>query len=279
MGLDVSLYRIDDVEKHKANRALEAKYSKESEKIWDKVSGGMKYEFMTDEIKEKARKQTKALAKTMGLDEWGSVDDDARESVEEDSTKYPDHINKIGYFRSSYNSSGMNHIFSDTIGMDLYDIFEQGDDYEFCPEWEESLKIAKSMLKKFNKYTKELGNYSITCVTPNMFSPDSGPSTNKEALDAFMKVKNSHKQSDDFNWFTNSVGEFFLGKSPTLVAAITGKDTLLSTSRPATYLIYELADGEDSFKHYREALEIVIETIEYVLATNEPEKYYLSWSS
>ena len=38
-----------------------------------------------------------------------------------DSVKYPLHLFKIGYFRSSYNTNGYNSVVSDLIGKSLYE--------------------------------------------------------------------------------------------------------------------------------------------------------------
>lgn len=281
MGLDISLYRIADTAKLKQQRKLEAKYEKESEKLWEEMVGkDVKYEAAPEDKKAEVREASKALAAKMGLDEWGSTPEteDIREAIDEPSEKYPENMNRIGYLRSSYNSGGMNHIFNDILGKDLYDIFQPNDEYEFCPDWENALEVATEMLKDFTASPIVKGNYQVTTIRPNMFAPDRGPTNQSEALKSFLEVKDGHKGGDsDFSWFSNGLGEFFLGKSPTLLAAITGSDNVLGKSN-ATYLIYQLADDKNGYEYYRESLEIVIENIEYVLAQDNPEQYYLTWS-
>jgi hypothetical protein len=45
---------------------------------------------------------------------------------------------------------------------------------------------------------------------------------------------------------------------------------------PCTYLVWE---DEEKFEWYTQALEIVIETCDWVLAQKDKSKYWISWSS
>lgn len=59
------------------------------------------------------------------------------EKIEIDSEKYPDHLFKIGYMRSSYNSGGFNSVVSELVGHDLYWLFgvDGTDNYIVHPDW------------------------------------------------------------------------------------------------------------------------------------------------
>jgi hypothetical protein len=91
------------------------------------------------------------------------------------------------------------------------------------------------------------------------------------ALDVFnTKLKEKH---GNFTWFSNKDGHFYLDKKGLSVHALMpGIDMF---QRPCTFAIYKLKDGN---KYYVQGLEIVKETIEYVLAQKDPQSYYLRWS-
>ncbi len=50
---------------------------------------------------------------------------------------------------------------------------------------------------------------------------------------------------------------------------------MLGADMPCTYLVYEAGDMD----WYKQALEIVVEMIEWVLGQPDPSKFYLHWSS
>src|SRR6476619_807072 len=113
MGLDVYLYRYERPAEE--IEAEEAEYEAESERIWTEVGGSRKYEELTEAERDEASRRTKAVAAARGLGDWGSHP--ARVKIEQPSAKYPDHYFKVGYFRSSYNASGIDHILSDRINV------------------------------------------------------------------------------------------------------------------------------------------------------------------
>ena len=100
----------------------------------------------------------------MGLNsEFG--EHSSREKIEQDSKKHPEHMFKIGYFRSSYNGGGINSVL-DSLGFGgLYWIFDNKDQYEFAPDWEKSLKRVREVLDKFREFTdSDIGKYRVaTC--------------------------------------------------------------------------------------------------------------------
>jgi hypothetical protein len=64
----------------------------------------------------------------------------------------------------------------------------------------------------------------------------------------------------------------FIPEGVKLVAAIAG---IGFGNRPTTYLVY---DNEGGFDWYVQALEVVIETCEWVLGQGDPGNYRLVWS-
>jgi hypothetical protein len=283
MGLDVYLHRIPNYEDLSKR---EAEYEKRSEETWNEICGkDVKYEDIPEELKNKASAATKRIAKQLGLDKYGSALNSERESISIDSAKYPEHYWKVGYFRSSYNESGINRVLENALGTDLYDIVQPPDkEYEFKPDWLAVKKRATSVLKEFKAYIKHIDGYRVTKVEPNMFMGfDKLPKSEHEAMEEFTKVRDAHKtrhaKGSDFDWFSNGVGEYFLGDHMKLAAAIPGVDDHHYSGKlvPVTYLIYRLKD-KDGYKHYVQSLEILIETCNFALAQPDVDKLYLAWS-
>lgn len=263
MGLDIYLSYYKNYEQSKAN---EKAYEEISENLWDEVR-----EQEGEELCEKTKKRVWAIleqeAEKLGLGKWGE-DITHRDKIELDSKLYPDHYFKIGYFRSSYNGSGINSVLRDLDIPDLYDIFPHEDEYEFSPDWKYALDVVQDSIKLLKKDK----GYRVETISANMFAPDDVMQNPQEALKTFNKtLKEMDKK--DFNSFSNRDGHFYLDKKGLQVhALLPGKDFM---QRPCTFAIYKLQNGN---KYYLQALEIVKETIEYVLTQENPQAYYLSWS-
>ena len=214
MGLDVGLKKFENFEKTKK---LKDEYEEKSNDIWDREMekyGRKKVDELTDKERNIISEKTEKLAEGMGLDKEGDYKDP--EGVELDSIKYPKHYWKIGYFRSSYNSSGFNTVIQGIIGVDLYDIFNKNcDDYYFKPDWIDSRQRTKDAVKKLKTYMKKYGTFRSIEVDCKSFTKGEIPSSNKEALDIFSKQQEAHmnskvKKTHVFNSYSNQYGEFHL---------------------------------------------------------------------
>jgi len=76
---------------------------------------------------------------------------DDYETIEINSTLYPEHLFKIGYFRSSYNSGGINRVANRYSLLDLYDIFDPHS-YTFIPDWADAMKKCEAAIKQWDAY-------------------------------------------------------------------------------------------------------------------------------
>lgn len=291
MGLDVYLYRYEDFDSfEKRRKEVEAM----EQKFYDEVA---KQKGITvDELNEDGRDNAYALFKYWAkgqpdLDEHGDVIVGAKcEKIEMDSPQCPDNICNIGYFRSSYNSGGLNHVLRETIGndKDLYTIFASGfhsnDEYYVRPDWNDALENAKMALKEFQEYVNVAGKYHVYMADFSPFSaPDDMPGSEKEAMERFLNELNSGRAS---SWgdsaYSGKDGTFSLKKPMEVFGIIRGtKESWASKLRGGeqkevcTYLICK---NEHKYASYLDSLKVVIETIEYVLAQPDPEKYVLHWS-
>lgn len=117
---------------------------------------------------------------------------------------------------------------------------------------------------------KEKGAYRVHHVEENIFR-ESGIKSEKEALDVFMKnLEREH--SEGMESYSNAEGEFYLDKPLEVVAMIPGK-TKIFKERDCVYVITK---SENEW--YVQALEIVRDTIKYVLSQENKNQYYLRWS-
>jgi len=271
MGLDVSLYKFTDYE---ATRKLEREASEEADRVWTDD-----YNSMTDEEKEASRQKSKDIYKSHGLDKHGE-DSKRKERIELDSKKYPKYYMKIGYFRSSYNSGGMNNVTDDAIGMTLYDVFPHEDgDYYIPVNWDEALSAIKDMIRQMKKIQREFP-YRAECHKHNEFrnKDDHKVTDERKALDVFKDHLKKHKENKkSFDAYSCGDGEFSIKEPRKIHAIIQGTHRNIfsnNETNPCTYLVYKMDYG-----FYIHSLEIVKETIEYVLSQESPEQYYLGWSS
>lgn len=264
MGLDVYLYKCAD--KKTADR-LENEYEERSEAIWAHYG---KYEDLTDAQKEEARTATDALKEELGLVEWGTHP--TKEKVEIDSALYPEHYFKIGYFRSSYNSGGINSVFRRRGLPHLDDVFLPNNRYEFAPNWKACLDRAEALLEECRAYNAQaLGQYDCMEVSANMFGGTEGlPKSESDALGIF---KGELEREHGCRAYNGGGGTFYLDGLK-CVGFVPG---LNLWKAPCVYVIYEKADAEEQ-DWYEQAMEIVVETIQYVLAQPDKENYYLVWS-
>lgn len=218
----------------------------------------------------------------MGLDIYlyRSKDD----GIQKNSKKYPNHYFKIGYFRSAYNSWGLNRILGKTIGKDLYYIFEPPTEkYDFKPNWEDSRMKCLNVIEEFRTFVERLGNVDVMTISERLYSDDGMPKSDKGAIDLFLNIRNTN--SINSKSFINRDGHFYLDGIK-CYAFIPGEDVF---GHKCTYIIYEpeLTEEEKNdinpslYKDYIKCLEIVLETIEYVLEKpiKEIKKYSLHWSA
>lgn len=262
MGLDIYLYRYDN---YTETERKEKEYNDYSEKAWAEAG---EYDELTQEQKDAVSDKVSAFAESLGLDKYGD-DKTGKECVEIVSIKYPDHYFKIGYFRSSYNGGGINHILVN-MGLPRLDkIFEiDSDDYVIQPDW---VKV-KSNLQKLLEDFKAKPAYRVHNISNNIFRSESGPTNEKEALDVFLAEIEKNKTSTFDEGYSNINGEFNIKTPMKVLGLIPGKEELFGTHD----CVYLVTQGENEW--YEQAIEIMIDTCDYVLAQDNINQYYLHWS-
>lgn len=212
MGLDIHLYRYDNFSD---TREREEKCSKFSEKLWEDAG---EYDSLSEEQKEEIRKKEEEFAASLGLDKWGS-DHTAAEKIERDHPDYPDHYFKIGYFRSSYNESGIERILRNLGLPTLANIFSvSGEEYYVKPDWER----AKQKTQEVIDLLKKEGGYRVHAVSQNMFSQPEVKSE-ADALEVFKKQLQLDSERESKYNYSNRDGEFFFNEPLKVIAMIPGE--------------------------------------------------------
>lgn len=269
MGLDVYLYKYGSYEETKNK---EDNFVIASDLIWAKV--GKPYNELTEEERGAISKEINALAKHMGLDEYGQ-DIKNKIKVEKNSTKYPEHMFKIGYLRSSYNDGGINSVLNGITGRTLNDIF-LGTSYCFKPDWIRALRVTREMINDFKAHIKNTGSVQAVVIDAASVIPKEEIITSKEkAIELYRREKLAHPTPTNFGSYSNINGHFYLDTPVKVRAMIPGKrNGFLGYNTPTIYVIMEA-----EMTWYLEALEIVAEMCTWVLKKKDRNKYYLHWSS
>lgn len=276
MGLDISLIHCNnvalvDAEEELLNHTLDALYE-----AMPPYAGRTAEEKLALSV---ALQKAEAVHKAR-LDEAGVFE----VSVYQDSKIAPEHLYKIGYFRSSYNEGGINSHMFDRGLPDLHSIFETDceDGYRVAVNWEASLIAIDDAIRLYEQYlTTPMADYTASKMYNFGSNSADQPMVygRKDALDKFSvflkeqeeKAAKGHVQR--VGNYSNKDGEWF----PTGLVIY----AILWSQNGVTYIYKQSSEEREEGKEdwYLTAWRIVRETAEYVLAQPDPENYYLGWSS
>ena len=159
---------------------------------------------------------------------------------------------------------------------DLHWIFNNPKKYSFSPDWNNALERVKCVIKKWKEFIdSDESKYYVYKSDNFPHKKNEKPTDRASAFKRFISVVKKHKMPNDFQEFSCLEGDFWLGRPILVHGAIPGVNCI---NVPTTYLICEI--NKDDWKSYLVALEIVQETIEYVLKekSKERRKYKLHWS-
>lgn len=286
MGLDIYLYRCKDLA---ALKEFEDRQTAAHDAIYEQISaepGSMLG--LSKQFHPKAR--DKYLVE---IEKWNKANKAPVKEIEVetlDSKQYPDHMFKLNYFHSSYNEGGLNAILRTAVGKDLYYVFDHksAGPYRFTPNWEQARLRAQELKAAYQAHLDSVGAVRVVAVSA---AREGNPTNAAEAMEIFKKRQLEHDKefaegaeiphwkSKDADWFSNNQGDFFLGKGATVLAAIPGNGYI----GRCTYLVIR-EDGigdvtANGTNWYIAALDIVIESCEYILSQKKPQQYCLHWSS
>lgn len=98
------------------------------------------------------------------FEDWDKYDDIPKTP----SKKYPEHLFRIGYIRSSYNEAGINHYLADRGLPTLYDIFDKDNQksYFVKVDWNAALAKAKGLLDAYRaQMARPAGKFEVISVS------------------------------------------------------------------------------------------------------------------
>ena len=272
MGLDVYLKRCENLEQ---NLALQDEAEQLSTEMWDAT--GKKYDELTDAEKEGIRLEIKALYSRMGLDEYGSSK--GIETIEQDSALYPEHMFKVGYLRSSYNSGGINSVLERAGIPSLYDIFKPSkDDYYVTPDWEACLDRVEAAIEGYKAHFADpMGAFDVMSIRTPIFEGVESPNEALALFKAQMVKYQTQKETNPDAWsaYSNREGEFFLEGRKVfgfIPNSGWGKGFHVIVDKERA----ETVEGD----WYYQALLVTKETIGYVLSrpVADQKNFFLAWS-
>lgn len=280
MGLDVYLHRLADGSTFDEFYAKKEAYNKEYEAFYERED----YDKLTDAEKKELMPK--------------DPEDGISEEIEQNSTHDPEHLFKIGYFRSSYNQGGVNSVLRRMGVGDLYHIFfedEGRDAYIFRPNWGEALVRVSEVIARYDELKAAARGHIVRAIPIQSFHTFEDVRSEADAMEIFLKelAKNDEqiarweeegKPENHFLGNPNDAayssyhGEFYFGRSAwTVKALIGGMVEYIGQPQPGIYAVLEQEPLEKDW--YRDALMIVRETILYVLDSGEPESFYFHWSA
>lgn len=263
MGLDIYLYkRVLPREKIDADQAELDKFS---DKTWH--FNGRKYEDLTQGEKDYASASVDAIAKCMGYESsYSTHPGDIR--VQAPPSKWPEHICKLDYLRSSYNRSGLNSCLERLGVPTLYEIFAAKDDASSVDvDWNASKQRAEDALVQYRAVADGL---DIEEVRHGLFEPSK---FNEGELLELARKELLEKPDDGFGAWENKHGTF-IPEGMKLVAFMEGKPGFLGSG---IYLVTK-RDLTPETDWTAQALEIVIEMCDWVLSQPNSQSHYFHWS-
>jgi hypothetical protein len=289
MGLDVYLYHSNNwdefVRLNEEYSQAESAIYEEARRVFDVPPNTSIWNDSRPEITDYIDTELEALKDKYNIAD-GEYHVPGIVNIELDSRISPEHMYKIGYFRSSYNGGGFNHVVETAIGFTLYDVFdsrvESNDDGGYnIIDWEDAKGKAMQLVERLNEFVESpASGYTVSCFeTRNPFAQYDERDghihyvkSEELALQHFLESKELHKNAGNFGSLS---GDFFLGTPLQVHAIIKGQHL---SDHECMYVISGGEGTKEYYKWYLEAAKIVEETIDYVLSQPDPENYRVVWS-
>jgi len=282
MGIDINIYHYNDSSDIGKGDKQENIYDKSCNDIWKEMGKGRDYKQIPEEQIVRIQKECENIAKELDLDDQGMYRYDRKILYSKDQ-KYPDHGFSIGYFYSSYNSSGINCVLGDILnGRNLYYAFQPNERSEFIPNWKEVKKRIFEIKELFAKSLIQNGVHRVMEFNYNefvSFGEHKKIQSTKDAYQAFIKEQKRiliSPVSSAFCSYSSDNGTFFTEPPLEVIAVIPGvkKRLLADQFLPAFYLVYKAGNLD----WYSQGIEIIADAIEYICNKPDPQNYVVSWS-
>jgi|AntDeeMinimDraft_6_1070357.scaffolds.fasta_scaffold01303_11 hypothetical protein len=284
MGLDVNLYHFK--EPLEAVREREENYLEARDILrarYRKEHGVKDVANLQRDVRREYFAEAEKLEDEYGVDSWGKAKE-AYEKVVHDSELYPDHTFKVGYWRSSYHDTAFNTVTRILCGKCLSYVIAGTEELYVQPDWELALERANEFREELTAAIDRTGNVKVKKVSYNNFKDPQREKITSEnkALTAFLDEREKvEKTCPELRGYENNVGIFHLDGLKVL-GFIEGVEPFRDRKDPVIYVAYEVEpeEGDNSpYDWYLRAMDIVVETIEWVLSQENPQEYVLAWRS
>lgn len=271
MGLDVSLYHYTGEGDFDKLNALKQEWEEFTESLYEgyhKDEGDEAQEARKERaLKASKHKDWEGLS--FGSNPLYDYDIEGFERVTLPSAQYPDHLFNIGYWRSSYNASGLDRILGNYTGTSMGELVGYTGEYEFVPDWAASrdrIIQAKKDLEAANT------DYSVYVV-------DTYHGPRAEDENGVLRIFQEHlsrakgEKPGPFagSGYSSIDGHFHISNPMNVVAAIPMKAVLSGVS---VGLVVE----QPLHESYWQSLDIMVETCDHVLSHDDPHNFFLHWS-
>jgi hypothetical protein len=267
---------------------LETEYEERTDAIWAETRH-LEYKDIPQSQIEEIRAKCDAVAEELGMGKHGTLPLHLNRDPETpESTINPEHLFKIGYFRSSYNAGGINSVVRQMTGKEgLNWVFEKEDnEYTFQPNWTRAANRAQMLIAEMKAKTEDQGGHMF--VIESSVNPFVDPadvehmcSSKEDALKLYRQEYSRQAEIHEDarkSGYSNISGHWFIGKPLEAVGVVMGIEKhWLGTKQVVTYVICKGTD--EVLESYLDSLRIVIETCEWVIAQPTPENYWLRWSA
>jgi len=204
------------------------------------------------------------------------IDGENRLIVVNPSGLHPNHEFSLGKFSSKYTPDGFNTVLDHLIGENLLSIFGlPTPNNQATINWTYAKNKIVEVRAKIESYLEDTGGFHRVAS----FIHRNGEEINSHtaALRLFRQEMSQYRKDPDpeLGNYSTEKGEFMFAKPWKVLAVIPGANEGGQSKQPCTFVVYE-----EDVLWYSEAIDVIEETIDFVLSQTELEqkKYHISWS-
>ena len=272
--MEVGLLRFEDFGK---TQELEKRWDDYHSKVFSDLANGK--DRMTDDDLAQLRRKTSVLSDALGLSNRGE-DYKNVSRIEQPSNVHPDHLFKVGTMVDTMDEFALSVVLGNLGIHGIHAIFgdhvqyvNKGGGIEYIrPDWSRCFDNVCDAKSALVKAVSEGRNFMVSTLSG---VPSVSLKSPYEAVSMFQEQRAyAHAHKLDRN-YVNQLGWFFMNKPLSIRAAISGTVITGGVPVPATYLVYNV-----DMDWYMKALDIICETIEYVLSrSDDRNKYWLKFDT
>lgn len=253
--MDICLYRYENFEKTDAKIK---DYLAFEERLWKGYNILDLKQSVIDLLKEDESRYLRGI----GLNENG-FDEEGIKVIHKDHDSYPENEFKIGYFPLLQEEESLDSVLRDLGLPNLLSIFDGEENLVFKPNWDSSLEKVERLIQDFSR----IGKYMTRPIFINPVGSDRVQGK-KDAMKIFLR--HLEKPSSEIE---ERSGEFYLEGDKKLLGLIPGTYNFSPFRKNKESCMYAIVEFDNT--ELLHSLEIVRDTIKFVLEQEDKEKYYL----